>query len=98
MGYFTQMLNSENGVPFCIALLEGLPVRVGEITPLDPSRGSYLVNFKYWSDKKDAWVSQKAPYILQDSDVLDDSEYCNMLSYIVGLSADIESRLSEEDD
>ena len=91
----TKLFSENMGVPECIAALERMPVRISDIIPL--GGGGFLVRFKYLSDKKDAWVSQIAPFYTEDtSGRLTNDEYCRMISFIVALSASIEDFMAVE--
>lgn len=87
--------NLKLSLPEWIAILERMPVRINDITSLGD--GGFLVKFKYLSDKKDAWVSQIAPFYTEDtSGRLTNDEYCRMISFIVALSASIEDFMAVE--
>ena len=87
--------NLKLSLPEWIATLERMPVRINDITSLGD--GGFLVKFKYLSDKKDAWVSQIAPFYTEDtSGRLTNDEYCRMISFIVALSASIEDFMAVE--
>ena len=77
------------GLAKSIAFLEQMPIRIGEINPM--GGGSFLVKFKYYSDKKKTWVSQMAPYVVGSQDEkLTLDEYGKLIIYIIALSASIE--------
>lgn len=80
-------------LPEYIATLERMPVRISDISPM--GSGSYLVKFKYYSDKKVAWVSQMAPYLVTERDgVLTTEEYGKLITYIISLAASVEDYMA----
>lgn len=82
-------------LPCTIALLERMPVRINEVSNM--GQGIYLVKFKYFSDKKHNWVSQTAPYQVENQDgKLTPSEYAKLIVYIIAMSASIEDYMTSE--
>ena len=86
---------SQLSLPECIAVLERMPVRINDVSPM--GGGSFLVKFKYFSEKKAAWVAQNTVFCVRDGEVLTESEYCRMVMFIIALSADIEDSMVETD-
>lgn len=87
--------NEMPNLPRTIALLERMPVRINEVSNM--GQGIYLVKFKYFSDKKRTWVSQTAPYQVENQDErLTPSEYAKLIVYIIAISASIEDYMASE--
>jgi len=82
-------------LPENIVTLEMMPVRISDVLPMGGR--SYLVKFKYFSEKKCVWVSQMAPYLVENLDgELTGDEYGKLITYIIALAASIEDYMVVE--